>query len=76
KSIIQLTKNYCALHRSFGYRIMGFLYIYLVRRAGDFDRRIILDELLCTSETTYTIVQGRLLSTGRVVVAEMGRIWG
>ncbi|RPA88635.1 hypothetical protein L873DRAFT_1810562 [Choiromyces venosus 120613-1] len=66
-TIIQLTKNHYALHRSFGYLIVG---------AGDFDRRIILDELLCTSETVHTIVQGRFLSMGRVVMAEMGRIWG
>ncbi|RPA91194.1 hypothetical protein L873DRAFT_1819900 [Choiromyces venosus 120613-1] len=75
-TIIQLTKNHYTLHRSFGYRVVGFLYIYLVRRAGDLDRRVILDELLCTSETVYTIVQGRFLSTGRVVMAEVGRIWG
>ncbi|RPA91205.1 hypothetical protein L873DRAFT_1819917 [Choiromyces venosus 120613-1] len=74
-SIMQLMKNHYTLHRSFGYLIVGFLYIYLVRRAGDLDRRITLDELLCTNETVYTIVQGRFLSTGRVVMAEVGRIW-
>ncbi|RPB05022.1 hypothetical protein L873DRAFT_1798467, partial [Choiromyces venosus 120613-1] len=61
---------------SFGYLIMGFLYIYLLRRAGHLDRRITLDELLCTIETVYTTVQGRFLSTGRGVMAEVGRIWG
>ncbi|RPA88638.1 hypothetical protein L873DRAFT_1824241 [Choiromyces venosus 120613-1] len=67
-TIIRLTKNHYALHRSFGYLIVRFLYLS--------SARIILDELLCTSETIYTIVQGRFLSTGRVVMAEVGRIWG
>ncbi|RPA90511.1 hypothetical protein L873DRAFT_1820976 [Choiromyces venosus 120613-1] len=74
--IIQLTKKHYTLHRSFGYLIVRFLYIYLVRRVGDFDTHIILGELLCTNETIYTIVQGRLLWTGRVVMAEVGHIWG